>query len=171
MQLCSAHIHNCIENTWCVCLSQCAYILEGAKLSLCSFYKHLHGRRQSTASTGRCMCMSMWSCDFCISDRGIDLRVQQSSCSCYLIADFWHPFLQERDGPDSAHNLTLEENEPGMERQFWGGCLWDRHWQWVRLYTLFLCVYLCVCKCGVYWGLGGEKLEGKPSLLLLASSS
>ena len=90
----------------CVCLSQCAYILKGAKHWLCSFGKHWHGRKQSMASMGRCLCMSMWSRDLCISEGGIDLCAQQSSCSCYLIADFSHPFLQERDGPDFAHNPT-----------------------------------------------------------------
>ena len=106
VQLCSAHIHNCIEHTWCVCLSQCAYILKGAKHWLCSFCKHWHGRKQAMASMGWCMCMSMQSCDLCVSDRGIGFCAQQSSCLCYLIADFSHPFLQERDGPDFAHNPT-----------------------------------------------------------------
>ena len=105
LRVCSAHINNCIENTWCVCLSQCAYILKGAKHWLHSFCNiDMAGSSPWQARAGACVRACGHA--ICVYQTEASTYAQQSSCSCYLIADFSHPFLRERDGPDFAHNST-----------------------------------------------------------------
>ena len=117
---CAAHIYTTALKTHGVCA--CHSVLTSLK-ALSTDYAvsasiDMAGSSPWQAWAGACVRACGHA--ICVYQTEASTYAQQSSCSCYLIADFSHPFLQERDGPDFAHNSTWLCSQ-SHSRETWAG--------------------------------------------------